>query len=330
MNKETIQPELTQTALTILEKRYFIKDENGKPIENASQMFRRVADYVASAEKKYGKTKEEIKKIANEFYEIMARLEALPNSPCLMSAGVEGRKKMLSACFVIPVTDSLDEIFDAIKNVAMIHKAGGGTGMDYSRLRGKNSRVGSTKGVSSGAISFMEVFDSATNVIKQGGLRKGANLGLLRIDHPDIEEFITCKSDLKRLNNFNISVGLTDKFIECVKKDKDFDLICPATKKVVKTVKAKYLWNKIVDCAWNSGEPGILFLDTINEHNPLPEVDVIRASNPCVIGDTLILTDKGEGVIKDYIGQEVNIWNGFEWSIVIPQLTAKNQELVEV
>lgn len=330
MTTKDIQPQLTDTAIKILEKRYFVKDDNGKPIENASQMFRRVADYVASAEKKYGKSKEEIKKIADEFYGVMARLEALPNSPCLMSAGVEGRKKMLSACFVIPVTDSLEDIFDSIKNVAMIHKAGGGTGMDFSRLRGKNSKVGSTKGVSSGAISFMEVFDSATNVIKQGGLRKGANMGILRIDHPDIEEFITCKSDLKRLNNFNISVGITDKFIECVKKDKDFDLICPATKKAIKTVKAKHLWNKIVDCAWNSAEPGILFLDTVNKYNPLPEIDVIRASNPCVIGDTLILTEQGEMPIKDCIGQDVNIWNGFEWSVVIPQLTAKNQELVEV
>lgn len=298
MTMKDIQPELTKTALTVLEKRYFIKDENGKPIENASQMFRRVADYVASAEEKYGKTKEEIRKIADEFYGVMARLEALPNSPCLMSAGVKGRKKMLSACFVIPVTDSLDEIFDAIKNVAMIHKSGGGTGLDFSRLRGKNSRVGSTKGVSSGAISFMEVFDSATNVIKQGGLRKGANMGVLRIDHPDIEEFITCKTDLKKLNNFNISVALTDKFIECVKKDKDFDLICPATKKVIKTVKAKYLWDKIVDCAWNSAEPGILFLDTINRYNPLPEVDEIRASNPCFSGDTIIAVADGRNGVS--------------------------------
>lgn len=269
---------LSSNAKYILEQRYLLKNENREVIETPRQMFRRVAKTVAEVEYKYGKSKIEVKKLEREFYNTMIKLEFLPNSPTLMNAGTN--LGQLSACFVLPIDDNIDSIFEAVHYTAKIHKTGGGTGFSFSRLRPKEDTVKTTGGIASGPISFMKVFDIATEVIKQGGKRRGANMGILRVDHPDILDFIVCKEKEGMLRNFNISIGITDKFMRAVEKDTDFQLINPRTNKLEKTIKARALWNLIITMSWKNGEPGILFLDKINKASPHPDL-IIEATNPC-------------------------------------------------
>ncbi|MEM2990902.1 MAG: vitamin B12-dependent ribonucleotide reductase, partial [Halobacteria archaeon] len=262
----------------VLKQRYLLKDETGKVIESTSGMFARVAKAVAEVDLRY-KSRDEVEETKEQFYRAMVNLEFLPNSPTLMNAGTQVGQ--LSACFVLPVEDSLDAIFDAVKYMAVIHKSGGGTGFSFSKLRPKGDIVGSTMGVASGPVSFMRVFDIATEVVKQGGRRRGANMGVLRVDHPDILEFITAKQDERALSNFNISVGVTDSFMQTMEKGEEYELINPRNKQSVKKLSAKNVFDLIVTMAWRTGDPGIIFLDEINRHNPTPQLGEIESTNPC-------------------------------------------------
>ncbi len=269
---------LSLNAAEVLKRRYLLKDERGEVIETPRQMFERVARAVASAELKYGKSKEEVKGTELGFYQLMDNLEFLPNSPTLMNAGTE--LGQLAACFVLPVEDSMEGIFGAVKNMAVIHQSGGGTGFSFSRLRPKGDVVKSTGGIASGPVSFMRVFDVATGVIKQGGKRRGANMGILNVDHPDILEFIRAKEGGEFVN-FNTSVAVTDAFMHALESDEDYGLINPRTKGVVRRIKARDVFNEIITYAWKTGDPGIIFADEINRYNPLPAVGKIEATNPC-------------------------------------------------
>lgn len=273
------KPRLTKNALIVLEKRYLAKDETGAVNETPEELFQRVARFVASGDYTHGKSDGEVGATATRFYDMMVGLEFLPNTPTLMNAGRP--LGQLSACFVLPVEDSMDRIFDAVKNMALIHKSGGGTGFSFSRLRPKDDMVSSTAGVSSGPVSFMNIFNAATETIKQGGTRRGANMAILSVSHPDIIEFIRAKEDTSALTNFNISVALTDEFMRAVEDDAEYPLVNPNSKKVTAMLKAHDVFSLIVQKAWESGEPGIVFIDRINEANPLKKVGIIESTNPC-------------------------------------------------
>lgn len=269
---------VSENARLVLEKRYLIKDADGKAIESVDGMFQRVAGAIAASDLLHDKNAD-VERTKKTFYDMMTNLEFLPNSPTLMNAGRP--LGQLSACFVLPVEDSMGEIFEAIKQAALIHKSGGGTGFSFSRLRQKGSTVNSTGGVASGPISFMKVFNMATEAVKQGGTRRGANMGILRVDHPDILEFIDCKSNNSEINNFNISVGLTEKFMNAVESGGDYELVDPHTRKVVQKLRARDVFERIVDAAWRNGEPGIIFLDRLNRDNIVPSQGEIESTNPC-------------------------------------------------
>lgn len=275
--------ELSPNAITVLEKRYLLKDETGRPAEKAEDLFARVASTIAAPDAKYGASAGAVDELAGAFYEVMAKRQFMPNSPTLMNAGRP--LGQLSACFVLPVDDTLSNgksgIYDTLRAMALVHQSGGGTGFSFSRLRPKNDIVRSTMGVASGPISFMSLYDSSTDVVKQGGTRRGANMGILRVDHPDILDFIACKDDTTKITNFNISVGVTDAFMDALAVDGSYDLIDPRTKVVTGSLKAADVWQLIIHGAWKTGEPGVFFIDRANHYNPVPHLGSYEATNPC-------------------------------------------------
>jgi len=273
-----VYSKLSVNSIRVLKERYLQRDENGEIIETPDEMFWRVAKNIAQIDKKYDK-KTDAKKTENKFYSIMANLDFLPNSPTLMNAGL--KIQQLSGCFVLPIEDSLESIFQTLKIAAKIHQSGGGTGFSFSKIRPRGDLVKSTHGIASGPISFLQIYNATTEVIKQGGRRRGANMAVLRIDHPDILEFISCKEKENAIANFNISVGITDKFMKAVELDKEYELVNPKNNKVAGKLMAREVFNLIVLSAWKNGEPGIIFLDTINKHNPTPALGEIETTNPC-------------------------------------------------
>ena len=274
---------LSPNAITVLEKRYLIKDDTGVPVESPSDLFQRVARTVADAERRYGASDAAVEQVTQDFFGLMAHRLFVPNSPTLMNAGRP--LGQLSACFVLPVDDALSNghtgIYDTLTAMALVHQSGGGTGFGFSRLRPKNDIVRSTMGVASGPVSFMSLFDASTDVVKQGGTRRGANMGILRVDHPDIVEFITCKDDTTKITNFNISVAVTDEFMTAVEADAFYDLIHPTTGQVTGQLRARDVWELIIHGAWKTGEPGVFFVDKANYYNPVPHLGAYEATNPC-------------------------------------------------
>ncbi|MCU0861964.1 MAG: ribonucleoside-diphosphate reductase, adenosylcobalamin-dependent, partial [Methanomassiliicoccales archaeon] len=271
-------PDLSANAIAVLRHRYLIRDESSQALETPDELFSRVASNVAAANRLYDDDRSEAHE-EGEFYRAMRRLEFLPNSPTLMNAGTQ--LQQLAACFVIPIEDSIESIYEAVKSAAIIHQSGGGTGFSFSRLRPQGDIVRSTSGIASGPVSFMRVFDAATEAIKQGGRRRGASMGILRVDHPDIEAFIHCKDDLRSLTNFNISIGVTDDFMARAKQRQEYDLVNPRTGQPVARRDASSILDQICSSALRTGDPGMVFLDTINASNPTPEQGPIEATNPC-------------------------------------------------
>ena len=281
-NPPAVPATLSKNARTVLEKRYLVKDATGKPVETPEAMFWRVATVVAEADRRYGANDAQVEQQAIEFYAMMTQRRFEPNSPTLMNAGRP--LGQLSACFVLPVEDALSNgsngIYDTLRSMALIHQSGGGTGFGFSKLRSKGSMVRSTTGVASGPVSFMKLYDASTDAVKQGGTRRGANMGILRVDHPDIMEFITCKEDLTQIVNFNISVGVTSAFMAAVKADAMYDLYDPSLKRVTGQANAREVWDKMIMGAWRTGEPGVFFIDEANRYNPVPHLGAFKMSSP--------------------------------------------------
>jgi len=306
---------LSANARTVLQKRYLVKNEKGQPVEQPEDLFWRVATVVAEADRRYGASDESVQQRAEDFYFLMTQRRFEPNSPTLMNAGRP--LGQLSACFVLPVADSLsngkDGIYDTLSSMALIHQSGGGTGFSFSRLRGKGAMVRSTTGVASGPISFMKLYDASTDAVKQGGTRRGANMGILRVDHPDIMDFITCKEDLTQVTNFNISVGVTGKFMEAVKAGTSYDLIDPSSGNVTGQLQARDVWDKMILGAWRTGEPGVFFIDEANKYNPVPHLGAYEATNPC--GEQPLLAydvcNLGSVNVGFYVHDGVMDWDAF-------------------
>lgn len=306
--------QFTETALKVLKERYYQEKET-----EPEHLFRRVARTVSMGDIH----------LEEEFFNIMMNTLFLPNSPTLFGAGTG--LQQLAACFVVPINDSMESIYGALKDSAIIQKSGGGTGFDFSNIRPEGSSVNSTKKAASGPVSFMSLFNKSAEVIKQGGRRSGANMGILRVDHPDILKFIKCKRDKKSFQCFNISVAVTEDFMNAVVcKDESFNLIDPRTKEITETINPNIIFDEICQMAWETGDPGLIFIDEINKHNTTPELGRITATNPCVTGDTRILTDNGYVRIDSVVGEKVNIWNGHEWSEVIPEVTGENIPVLKV
>ena len=279
----TVPAALSPNARIVLEKRYLVRDAQGRSTETPEDMFWRVATVVAEADRRYGASDAQVQALAEEFYALMTQRRFEPNSPTLMNAGRP--LGQLSACFVLPVDDALSNgqtgIYDTLRSMALIHQSGGGTGFGFSRIRPKGSMVRSTTGVASGPVSFMKLYDASTDAVKQGGTRRGANMGILRVDHPDVMDFITCKEDLTQITNFNISVAITETFMEAVKAGTSYDLVNPVTKEVTGQMDARTVWDKMVLGAWRTGEPGVFFVDAANKYNPVPHLGAYEATNPC-------------------------------------------------
>jgi ribonucleoside-diphosphate reductase alpha chain len=310
---------LSQNARTVLEKRYLVKDAAGKPVEQPEEMFWRVATVIAEADRRYGASDKAVQAVAEEFYALMTQRRFEPNSPTLMNAGRP--LGQLSACFVLPVEDALangqNGIYDTLRSMALIHQSGGGTGFSFSRLRAQGAMVRSTTGVASGPVSFMKLYDASTDAVKQGGTRRGANMGILRVDHPDVMHFIACKEDLTQVTNFNISVGVTDVFMQAVKAGTTYDLKEPSSGRVVGQLDAREVWDKMVLGAWRTGEPGVFFIDEANRYNPVPHLGAYEATNPC--GEQPLLAydvcNLGSINVGYYVENGVMDWDAFRRDI---------------
>jgi len=312
---------LSANARTVLEKRYLVKDKSGKPTEKPEDMFWRVATVVAEADRRYGASDGAVQTLAEEFYFLMTQRRFEPNSPTLMNAGRP--LGQLSACFVLPVEDALSNgqagIYDTLRSMALIHQSGGGTGFSFSRLRSKGSMVRSTTGVASGPVSFMKLYDASTDAVKQGGTRRGANMGILRVDHPDVMEFIACKEDLTQITNFNISVGITTSFMTALKADAEYDLVDPVSQEITGRLRAREVWDKMILGAWRTGEPGVYFIDEANRYNPVPHLGAYEATNPC--GEQPLLPydvcNLGSINCGHYVTNGVMDWDAFKRDIAI-------------